>query len=56
VKPNNTWLEINSVAPAIPAYIEVAFHDNLEDANWIINNTHGISRAIGTSILNLISG
>lgn len=28
------------------AYIEVAFHDNAEEAQWIINNTEAIAEAI----------
>jgi N-acetylmuramoyl-L-alanine amidase len=35
-------------APAV--LIEVAFHDNLSDANWIINNTTPIAHAIANGI------
>lgn len=34
------------VAKAATAYIEVAFHDNAEEARWIIDNTEAIAEAI----------
>lgn len=49
---NANFLELVNVSPAIGAYIEVAFHDNLNDANWIMNNLANISIAIGTGIRN----
>jgi len=44
--------EINDslISPATGAYIEVAFHDNLDDANWIINNRVAIAECIGQSV------
>lgn len=39
---------INTLAPA--ALLEVAFHDNEEDANWIINHIEEIGQAIATGI------
>jgi N-acetylmuramoyl-L-alanine amidase len=35
-------------APAV--LIEVAYHDNIDDANWITNNIDAIARAIALSI------
>jgi N-acetylmuramoyl-L-alanine amidase len=40
----------NTVAPA--ALIEIAFHDNPTDANWIINNIDNIGKAIARGICN----
>lgn len=39
----------NTIAPA--ALVEVAFHDNADDANWIINHTELIGRAIANAVL-----
>lgn len=39
---------IRTYAPAV--LIEVAYHDNLEDALWIQNNVNEIARAIAKSI------
>ena len=39
---------------AISSYIEVAFHDNIDDANWIINNMTDIAKAIGEGIITYI--
>jgi N-acetylmuramoyl-L-alanine amidase len=30
--------------------VEVAYHDNLEDANWIKNNVQPIARALSRSL------
>ncbi len=38
------------ISPAFGAYIEVAFHDNEGDANWIIKNIAKIAENIGESI------
>lgn len=38
------------ISPAFGAYVEVAFHDNLDDANWIINNRAAITASIGQSV------
>ena len=35
-------------APSV--LIEVAFHDNIEDANWITNNIDAIARAIASAV------
>lgn len=37
----------NTIAPAI--LVEVAYHDNAEDAEWIKNNLTGIARALSKS-------
>lgn len=44
----------NTNAPSV--LIEVAFHDNVEDANWIQNNIDPIARAIADSINEYFSG
>lgn len=50
IKFNSKFYELNSTnAPAI--LIEVAFHDNLEDANWIINNIEKIGVALAKGAL-----
>ncbi|MCQ4922179.1 N-acetylmuramoyl-L-alanine amidase [Tissierella carlieri] len=50
VKFNSKFYELNSTnAPAI--LIEVAFHDNLEDANWIINNIEKIGVSLAKGVL-----
>lgn len=50
IKFNSKFYELNSTnAPAI--LIEVAFHDNLEDANWIISNTEEIGIALAKGVL-----
>lgn len=50
IKFNSKFYELNSTnAPAI--LIEVAFHDNLEDANWIINNIEKIGVALAKGVL-----
>jgi N-acetylmuramoyl-L-alanine amidase len=47
--PNTTLAELrNTTAPS--ALVEVAFHDNWEDANWIINNIEPIARALVLSL------
>lgn len=44
---------IRTTAPAV--LLEVAFHDNAEDATWIINNEEQIAEAIVTGINNYFS-
>ena len=49
VKYNESFYELkNTIAPA--CLIEVAFHDNIDDANWIINNTELIGIEIANGI------
>ncbi|MGD9568481.1 MAG: N-acetylmuramoyl-L-alanine amidase [Sedimentibacter sp.] len=43
-----------TTAPSV--LIEVAFHDNVEDANWIQNNIDPIGKAIADSINEFFSG
>lgn len=51
VTPNPGLYEIKyTAAPAV--YIEVAFHDNAEEAQWIIDNTEEIAEAICKGICN----
>ena len=49
IKQNDHLYELNQTK-AVAALIEVAFHDNLEDANFIINNTQSIGEAIAHGI------
>ncbi len=44
---------IRTNAPAV--LLEVAFHDNADDANWIINNEEEIAQAIVNGINNYFS-
>ncbi len=47
--PNSTFAElIRTVAPA--NLVEVAYHDNWDDATWIINNIDPIARALALSL------
>ena len=49
VKYNENFYELNStIAPA--CLVEIAFHDNAEDANWIINNRDLIGTEIAKGI------
>lgn len=46
--PTNALAEVRrTVAPAI--LVEVAYHDNFEDATWIINNIEPIARNLALS-------
>jgi N-acetylmuramoyl-L-alanine amidase len=50
VKFNSAFYELRKTkAPA--ALVEVAFHDNKEDAEWIVANTNQIGQAIARGIL-----
>lgn len=49
VIPNTTLAELRKTkAPAV--LVEIAYHDNLEDANWIINNIDLIARNLVLSV------
>ncbi|MFV0516280.1 MAG: N-acetylmuramoyl-L-alanine amidase [Aminipila sp.] len=49
VIPNTTLPELKKTeAPAV--LIELAYHDNYEDANWIINNVDAIARNLAISL------
>lgn len=48
----NKVLYENRVAKAPTAYVEVAFHDNQEEARWIIDNTEAIAEAICKGVCN----
>ncbi|MDD3303293.1 MAG: N-acetylmuramoyl-L-alanine amidase [Clostridia bacterium] len=51
----NSLYEVkNTLAPS--ALLEVAFHDNPEDAKWIIDNIENIGRAIAKGIENYFVG
>lgn len=50
VKFNTKLYELNSTyAPAV--LVEVAFHDNKEDAKWIMNNIEAIGTALAKGVL-----
>ncbi len=50
VKFNPSLYELrNTISPAI--LVEVAFHDNVEDATWIINNIENIGIALAKGVL-----
>jgi N-acetylmuramoyl-L-alanine amidase len=50
VKFNPRFYELNTTkAPAV--LIEVAFHDSIEDANWIINNIEAIGTSLAKGVL-----
>jgi len=47
--PNTTLSELRrTVAPTV--LVEVAYHDNWEDANWIQNNVESIAQALARSV------
>lgn len=49
VKVEDAWTELcDTVAPAV--YVEVAFHDNPDDARWIMEHPWGISWAVALGI------
>jgi N-acetylmuramoyl-L-alanine amidase len=39
---------------AVAAYIEISFHSNVEDANWILNNIELIGKTIALGILDYL--
>lgn len=49
VIPNTTLAELRRTR-ATAVLVEIAYHDNLEDANWIINNINLIARNLVLSI------
>ena len=50
--PNTSFVELNSTrAPAI--LIEVAYHDNPEDAEWIKNNLDLIAKNLADSVIQI---
>ncbi len=51
IKQGN-WLYEIKHTKATAALIEVAFHDNPADANWIINNINNIGKSIAQGICN----
>ena len=47
--PNTTFAELRSTnAPAV--LIEIAYHDNMDDAEWIKNNIGPIARELALSV------
>jgi len=55
IKYRNDLGEIRE--PNAPSCLfEVAFHDNIEDANWIINNMQAIAQAIVDGIVSYLGG
>lgn len=49
VEKDNLWVLNQTIATA--GLIEVAFHDDLEQAKWIHNNIDNIAKALGLGIL-----
>lgn len=49
IKASTTYQELNSTT-AVAVIIEVGFHDNAQDATWIVNNLDKIATAIATAI------
>ncbi|MCL2634976.1 MAG: N-acetylmuramoyl-L-alanine amidase [Oscillospiraceae bacterium] len=45
----DSWIELGN-AKAAGAYVEIAYHDNEEDARWIVSNRVRIAHAIGNGI------
>ena len=51
--PTTTLVELRRTkAPAV--LVEVAYHDNWEDANWIINNIEAIGRNLALSVADIL--
>ena len=51
--PTTTLVELRRTkAPAV--LVEVAYHDNVEDANWIINNIEEIAENLALSVADFL--
>lgn len=48
---NQDWYE-QHYTNCSPVYLEIGFHDNVNDAKWIINNTVQIAEAIAKGVCN----
>lgn len=48
---NQDWYE-QQYTNCSPVYLEIGFHDNVNDAKWIINNTVQIAEAIAKGVCN----
>lgn len=52
VVPTTTLVELRrTIAPAV--LVEVAYHDNMEDATWIIENVQSIGRNLALSVADI---
>lgn len=49
VVPTTTLVELRRTR-AVAVLVEVAYHDNVEDANWIINNIEEIAQNLSLSV------
>ena len=49
LRTNPSFAELNGTK-AIAVYLEIEFHDCVEGANWIINNTNAIGEAIAQGV------
>lgn len=49
VVPTTTLVELRRTK-AVAVLVEVAYHDNVEDANWIINNIEEIAENLALSV------
>ena len=54
LKNGNAYTE-NASTVMVSAYAEIAFHDNGEDAKWIVNNKDSIAEAIAKGICDYYS-
>lgn len=53
VVPNTTLAELRRTkAPTV--LVEVAYHDNIDDANWIKNNVDAIGRNLALSVTDIL--
>ena len=51
--PTTTLAELRrTTAPAV--LVEVAYHDNFEDATWIINNIEAIGENLALSVADIL--
>ena len=51
--PNTTLAELRRTkAPSV--LVEIAYHDNIDDASWIRNNTESIGRNLALSVADIL--
>ncbi len=51
--PTTTLVELRRTR-AVAILVEVAYHDNIDDANWIINNIESIGRNLALSVADFL--
>lgn len=53
VVPTTSLVELTRTkAPAV--LVEVAYHDNVDDANWIVNNIEEIAKSLSVSVADIL--